>query len=497
MNNNNGNNKKLYLVDIANFEDMTIKSRKSINIYGFPIGIMSLATFIQEKLPIDIRSFDFGIDYLSEQELLDLIKEGRPDYVGIRAISANKSVLISIVNAIKAYDPTIFVIVGGPYVSEHNTDEYNVVGADCFVVGEGEQTLCELLDRLMKGEPYEDVIGLATRTGASLNDNNFHFVYGRRELMDINDIPFPDYDTINWEKYYQNYNWGYSKQRYAIMETTRGCPYSCTYCHIIFGKQTRYRTPDNIVTEMKKLIDKYGVTEFYFSDDIFNINTKRAIEIYDKIIKDKLNVRIHYPNGLRGDIMTEEYIDKMVEAGTVSVAYAVETPNLRLQKYMKKRVKLDKLEKVIEYTCDKAIMVRLFFMYGFPTETEEDVNFTLDYMKQYKNVVVPYFFAVKYYEDTEMYNQAIEEGFSRRALEESAKGLYTESEFLETPLLSKSFMEKAHLRWLTEVLLNKERMTNAVAIQKRFLTDDEISEFYSSFFNRKFKDVDDLLSMTR
>jgi hypothetical protein len=118
-------------------------------------------------------------------------------------------------------------------------------------------------------------------------------------------------------------------------------------------------------------------------------------------------------------------------------------------------------------------------------------------MKQFKNVVSPYFFALKYYKDTEMYDQAISEGYKFNALDESAKGLYTEFQFCETPLLSKEFMKKVHYRWLSEVILNKERFMNALSIQRKFHTDEEITAYYSSFFGRDFDNIDAILKLCR
>ena len=142
-------------------------------------------------------------------------------------------------------------------------------------------------------------------------------------------------------------------------------------------------------------------------------------------------------------------------------------------------------------------MVRLFFMYGFPTETEEDVNYTLEFMKQFKHVVSPYFFALKYYRDTEMYEQAQEQGFKISTLDNSAKGLYTEFQFCETPLLSKEFMKKVHFRWLSEIILDKERFTNALEIQKKFHTEEEIIAYYSSFFGKDFDSLDSILKLCK
>ena len=104
--------KKLVLIDLANCEDMTIKKRRSINVYGFPIGIMSLATYLKRFLStLEIKLMDFGIEYSSEEELIEIIKNEKPDFIGFRAISANStassmSASISGALVITAFIPT-------------------------------------------------------------------------------------------------------------------------------------------------------------------------------------------------------------------------------------------------------------------------------------------------------------------------------------------------------------------------------------------------------
>ena len=490
--------KKLVLIDLANCEDMTIKKRRSINVYGFPIGIMSLATYLKRFLTtLEIKLMDFGIEYSSEEELIEIIKNEKPDFIGFRAISANLRILSPLLSQVRKYCPDSLIMVGGPYVSEKNTDEFVNTEADAFFIGEAEASLLEVLKRVLENKDYSDVSGVAINKEEYYVDGKPVFRFGRMDLVEFDNLGFPNYNLVNTDEYYKSYNWGYSRNKYALMESTRGCPYSCTYCHVIFGKKTRFRTPESVVDEIKTLINEQNITDIFFTDDIFNLNKKRATKIFDLIIAEKIKIRIHFPNGLRGDIMDEEFVDKMVEAGVISVAYAFETPSPRIQKYMKKNVQMEKLTKIVQYTCTKGIMVRLFFMYGFPTETEEDVNYTLEFMKQFKHVVSPYFFALKYYRDTEMYEQAQEEGFNISTLDNSAKGLYTEFQFCETPLLSKEFMKKVHFRWLSEIVLDRERFTNALEIQKKFHTEEEIIAYYSSFFGKDFDSIDSILRLCK
>ena len=105
--------KKLVLIDLANCEDMTIKKRRSINVYGFPIGIMSLATYLKRFLTtLEIKLMDFGIEYSSEEELIEIIKNEKPDFIGFRAISANLRILGPLLSQVRKHCPDSLIMVG-------------------------------------------------------------------------------------------------------------------------------------------------------------------------------------------------------------------------------------------------------------------------------------------------------------------------------------------------------------------------------------------------
>jgi len=142
--------KKLILIDLANCEDMSIKKRRSINVFGFPIGIMSLATYLKKYLvSLDIKLMDFGVEYNSEEELVKIIKKEKPDFVGFRAITSNRRILVPLLQQIRQFLPDALLMVGGPYVSDKNTEEFVDTVADIFFMGEGAQSLLEVIKRVL------------------------------------------------------------------------------------------------------------------------------------------------------------------------------------------------------------------------------------------------------------------------------------------------------------------------------------------------------------
>jgi radical SAM superfamily enzyme YgiQ (UPF0313 family) len=161
--------------------------------------------------------------------------------------------------------------------------------------------------------------------------------------------------------------------------TSRGCPYSCNFCHNIFGKKFRALSPERVVAEIELLFHTYGVRQFDFRDDIFNLDKRRVHRICDLLIKKGLNIKMAFPNGLRGDIMDEELVLKMKAAGMFRCTYALETASPRLQKMTRKNINLDRLRETIRFTSAQGIIIRIFVMLGFPTETREEMMMTLDY----------------------------------------------------------------------------------------------------------------------
>ena len=114
------------------------------------------------------------------------------------------------------------------------------------------------------------------------------------------------------------------------MQGTRGCPFKCAYCHKIWPKNHVYRSAENIYDELKAFYD-IGVRRFALIDDIFNMNKKTVQGFSERIIDNRLDVQLFFPSGMRGDILTKDYIDLLVEAGTADLPLALESASPRLQ----------------------------------------------------------------------------------------------------------------------------------------------------------------------
>ena len=204
---------------------------------------------------------------------------------------------------------------------------------DIVVIGEGETVFYDLISAYLNKKPFSDVSGIYYRENGEVKISK-----NREVIQDLDSIPFPDWKKIDFDRYKNIMGQAPVLRKMAPITTTRGCPYSCTYCHDLFQKRFRVRSAKHLVDELEVLHD-LGVHDISIIDDIFNLYPQRVIDIFNLIIKKNLKFRFYYSNGLRGDRMTHEVIDAMVEGGSILFTYALESGSRRIQKLVKKQLR--------------------------------------------------------------------------------------------------------------------------------------------------------------
>ncbi|MCP4220157.1 MAG: AMP-binding protein, partial [bacterium] len=316
----------------------------------------------------------------------------------------------------------------------------------------------------------------------------------RPQISPLDSIPMPNRSLVDYQRYSAFIGQAMVKNALS-MQATRGCPYNCLYCHKIWPKTHVFRTAESLVAEIKHYY-KMGVRRFVLVDDIFNFDRPNSTRFFQSLIKEKLDVHLFFPNGMRGDILTKDYIDLMVEAGTVNVALALETASPRLQRLLKKNLNLDKLYDNLQYFAHKhpRVIVELFTMHGFPTETEEEALKTLEFIKSLKWIHFPYVFILKIYPNTEMAQLALTHGISLDAINKSESLAF--HELPATLPFEKNFTLKYQARFMDEYFLSKERLLHLLPHQMTVLTEDEALQKYDSYLPFPIKKIEDLLQLS-
>ena len=342
-----------------------------------PLGIMYIASFLREqKSTFKISLFDTSVQ--QNEYILENVKNA--DIVGISATNMDFHPASEIIRVIKKENKEAKIIIGGPLATSMMEDIFRVIPqVDFSVPYEGEVSAFELFEYLEKGDrPLENVKGIIFKSNGKVKFT------GRREpIKDLDNLPFPAWDLIEpfMEEYWKRKSMGVFRLRkkYMPLFTSRGCPYRCIYCHDIFTKSFRAHSPERVVMEIEYLIKKYGIRDFEFFDDIFNFDLNRLIKICDLIIEKNLDIALYFPNGLRCDRLTKEAIDKLQKAGTKLICFAFETASERLQRLIKRNLRFDRINSILDYASQKGIYCYGFFMLGLPTETLEEMKKTIKF----------------------------------------------------------------------------------------------------------------------
>lgn len=350
---------------------------KAITIYP-PIGMAYLAAKL-ESLNIKVSIIDYVVGDFTPDTLRQKLIEEAPDLIGINCLSFNTGPSFEIARIAKAAFPQVPVVFGGHHPSADPVGTISNQEVDFAVIGEGEETLAELALAIKNGGAgFEAIDGLAFKDQSGRIVTN----KPRNFIEDLDALPYPAYHLLDLEKYFKFTDMhGIVKRRDRFMPilTSRGCPYGCIYCSKVFGYKFRSRSPEHVFNEILLLYQKYNVREIHIEDDTFNIDLKRAKEILDLIINNRLDISIQFSSGLRSDLVDEELMTKIKKAGTFMVAFGIETASPRMMKSINKNLDLKKVEYAVDLAVSKGMWTWGYFLLGLPDETREEMEETISY----------------------------------------------------------------------------------------------------------------------
>jgi len=319
----------------------------------------------------------------------------------------------------------------------------------------------------------------------------------RPQFRNLDELPYIDRSLIDYDAYHQYI--GHAGVKYSMaVQATRGCPYKCFYCDIYKTAPNHFRRTDEHLFDEIKMLHDVGVRRIEFIDDIFNVNSKQFIRFFEMVIKNNLKMQFFFPTGLKGDLLTKEMIDLMVEGGSVGINLSLEHASPRMQTVMRKNLKVDVLKENLAYITEKhpSVILTLNAMHGFPSETEDEAMETLNFIKSINWIDFPYLHNVRIFPGTELEHFALEVGIPRELIESSQDMSY--HEFAPTLPFPAEFTRAVRASFLHDYVLNKDRLLNIIPHQLEQFSEDELNQKYNSYFpSPKIKTLDDVLKLAR
>ena len=327
-----------------------------------PTDLMYLAA-VAEKAGLDAKIADYSQGGNFENDL----KEFQPDYLLINVATPTFKNDLSSLTIAKEICPDIITIAkGAAFLTVAFEVMYFQKDLDLILFGEPEETLREVLE----GKEFSKILGLYYR-----DDLRAKFTGPRPFIDNLDKLPFPARHLVDNNIYRRPDN----NKVQAVIKVSRGCPFHCFFCLAtpVSGAKVRKRSPENIIEEIRECVDKYGITNFLFWSDIFNIDKDWVMELCQKIIDSGL--KITWSANTRADTADEEMANKMYEAGCRLVSIGVESGSQEMLDKIGKRITLDDVRLTVKIFKKAGIRIYNYFVIGLPWEHEDTVEDTIDF----------------------------------------------------------------------------------------------------------------------
>jgi radical SAM superfamily enzyme YgiQ (UPF0313 family) len=333
-----------------------------------PLGLLYLSSHLKARgFAVVVHDTTFS----SAAELVDRIAAERPAVVGLYCNLMTKAAILELIPRCKELG--CWVVLGGPEPAP-NAAEYLAHGADVVVAGEGEATLEELLEHL----PKHGRDGLAGIAGIAFRDPSGKVVRSspRALLQPLSAQPWPDRAAIDLEAYLSTWQ-RHHGQRTASLISSRGCPYTCTWCsHGVFGASHRRRDPDDVAAEVAFLAERYGATRLWYADDVFTLNRPWTVRLAAALAERSLHLPFECIS--RADRLDEEVVDTLAAMGCARLWLGAESGSQRLLDRMGRRTTVADVRAKTALLKSRGIEVGMFIMLGYDGEDEEDLAATVE-----------------------------------------------------------------------------------------------------------------------
>jgi anaerobic magnesium-protoporphyrin IX monomethyl ester cyclase len=375
---------------------------------GFPVGISLIAAYLDSK-GVFVHALDLAVQKDWMESLQKEMTQHAFEVVGISCQVIQYEKACEAIRFLKEHYPNTKVVAGGAFPATAPEDCLRNSDIDVVCCGEGELTMMDLLQAWERGLPLNTVPGIAFR-----NENSRVIKTQPRALIeDLDEMPLAAYHLLDIEPYSRAEHaadFTGKKRRCIELITSRGCPYHCIYCHSLLGKHFRGRSAQNVMDEIRLLHDRYGITEFVIWDDTFTMDLQRAKKICDLIVESGLQIVLQLRAGVRSESMDEELMAKLKKAGTETMCVGIETAVWRVQKLIKKNLKIEKVETLLDLAAKYRITTIGFMMLGFPGETVQEIRESIRWASR-SRLDYTFFSIATPYPGTELYDLAVRNGY--------------------------------------------------------------------------------------
>jgi len=333
-----------------------------------PLGICYIASCLKDQYGVSI--FDGAILNSDERTIADEIRKEDPKVLGITATTHTYKNSLRVASIAKEINREVFTVVGGPHVTFTAEETAKNPQIDFVVRREGELTMKNLSNLLLKKEGrIEDIKGVTFRRGNKVVSNP-----PQPLIEDLDTIPFPSRNLTPLDKY----------KIPTSMITSRGCPSQCIFCAAgaMSGQRYRVRSPPNIIEEAGMMMDQLNPKFFFIADDTFTIFPERVQAISGKFKE----LGIRWICEARVNTVTEEMVKELAAAGCFVMQFGVESGSQRILNFILKGITIEQVRRAVNWCIKAGIVPVCSFMTPHPEDDWNTIQETENLMNELKNL---------------------------------------------------------------------------------------------------------------
>jgi len=357
-----------------------------------PIDLANCAALL-EKEGFYVKIIDANAERLSPEEVSKQVKGFDKIFITSSTLDRwqcphpNIKPFLNCVDVIRKENPEAKIFVMGTHGTVKPKEILKLTKATAVIRREPELTVLEIC----KNDRLDRIKGITFYKSKKMISNP------DRKGLDLNTLPVPAYHLLPLEKYFYEFLGG----KFMLFEASRSCPFNCIFCLKKAYGSYRKKSSEKLVEEVKYAIENFGVKNAYFIDLEFTVNRKLVEELCDFLIQKKYDFK--WCCQARFDTIDKRLLAKMKRAGCKLIHYGVESGSERIMKMINKKITIEQIEKGMKITKEVGIPTTCFFMFGFPTETIEDMEKTIQLAIKLNPTFASFHIAIPY-PDTVFYN---------------------------------------------------------------------------------------------
>lgn len=335
-----------------------------------PLGLAYIAAVLQQHgYGVTAQDFNFMTD--DPHHMRIILQQWSPRLLGISVLTETYPNGLKLAELAKQIDPGTTVIMGGPHATVMYADILKNKSVDVVVRGEGEYSMLELADCLIRNiGDLSQIKGIAYR-----QDGKIRVTPDRPFIANPDELPFPSRELFPLPLY---------EQPGQVLLSRGGCPFNCCFCAVnnIWQGGRRFRSNDNVIKEILHLYGENGDADISFSDDTFTLNRARILRLCEQSKKLKEIFPWRWGCTTRVDLVDQELIERMVESGCYAITFGVETGSQEVMSAIAKKITLEQVKHSVGMARDAGLSVLCSFMFPHPQDTTATIREQQQFMKE-------------------------------------------------------------------------------------------------------------------